>query len=254
MFIRIQSKLKRFLLVGLTGFFFFLPRVDFTPILYAHPLEGIHHLLGKKDAVVIASPQGQTIFEINPDKNLIPASTLKIFTSLVALHYLGPDYRFPTEFYLSPDNHLKIKGYGDPLLISETLPDIAHKLSPLLSRYNDLELDDAFFFNPIHVPGTSPTYQPYDAPNGALCVNFNTVNFKRSNHRYISAEKQTPLLPFVAERIKASSLDYGRIILTHRNNESTLYAGHLFKYFLAQAGIESSGGIKIGRVQKEHDR
>lgn len=254
MFIRILLKLTRVLLVGLTGFFFCLIRVDCTPILYAYPLDGIHHLIGEKDAVVIASPQGKTIFEINPDKNLIPASTLKIFTALVALHYLGPDHRFPTEFYLSPDNNLKIKGYGDPLLISETLPDIVHKLSPRLEKYNDLELDDAFFLNPIQVPGTSPTYQPYDAPNGALCVNFNTVNFKRSNHAYISAEKQTPLLPFVAERVKASCLDSGRIILSSRNNESTLYAGHLFNYFLAQAGIGSDGGIKIGRVQKQQDR
>ena len=244
----------RTLSVGLTGFFFYLIQVGCTPILYAYPLDGIQHLLGKKDAVIIASPQGKTIFEINPDKNLIPASTLKIFTSLVALYYLGPDYRFQTEFYLSPDNNLKIKGYGDPLLISETLPGIAKTLSTSLSRFNDLELDDAFFLNPIHIPGTSPTYQPYDAPNGALCVNFNTVNFKRSDDTYVSAEDQTPLLPFVAERIKASSLNYGRIILTSRNNESTLYAGHLFKYFLNQAGIESNGDIKIGSVQKQHDR
>lgn len=240
--------------MGLIGLFFYLGLGGGMPLLYAFPLEGIRQLLGKEDAVIITSPRGKTIFEINPDKNLIPASTLKIFTSLVALYYLGADYRFQTEFYLGPDNNLKIKGYGDPLLISETLLDIAHKLSPQIVGYNDLELDDAFFLNPIHIPGTSPTYQPYDAPNGALCVNFNTVNFKRSNDTYVSAEDQTPLLPFVAERIKASSLNYGRIILTSRNHESTLYAGHLFKYFLNGAGVESSGDVKIGRVQKQYDR
>jgi D-alanyl-D-alanine carboxypeptidase/D-alanyl-D-alanine-endopeptidase (penicillin-binding protein 4) len=241
-------------MIGLAGLFFCLSPVGGMPLLYAYPLDGIQQLLGKEDAVIIASPQGKTIFEKNPDKNLIPASTLKIFTSLVALYFLGSDYRFQTEFYLGPDNNLKIKGYGDPLLISETLLDIANKLSRRVVSYNDLELDDAFFLNPIHIPGTSPTYQPYDAPNGALCVNFNTVNFKRYNETYVSAENQTPLLPFVVERIKASSLNYGRIILTSRNNESTLYAGHLFKYFLSEAGVESNGDIKIGRVQKQHDR
>lgn len=254
MLTRIMLKRLRVLSIGLTGLFFYLSQVGGMPLLYAYPSDGIQQLLGKEDAVIIASPQGKIIFEKNPDKNLIPASTLKIFTSLVALYYLGSDYRFQTEFYLGPDNNLKIKGYGDPLLISETLVDIAHKLSPRVIRYNDLALDDTFFLNPIHIPGTSPTYQPYDAPNGALCVNFNTVNFKRSNDTYVSAEDQTPLLPFVAERIKASSLNYGRIILTSRNNESTLYAGHLFKYFLNGAGIESNGDIKIGRVQKQHDR
>jgi len=254
MFIRIKFKMVRVLSIGLTGFLFYLIQAGGTPILYASSSGAIRHLLGQEDAVTIVSPQGQTIFEKNPDKNLIPASTLKIFTSLAALYYLGSDYRFQTEFYLGPDNNLKIKGYGDPLLISETIPGIAAELAPHLSGYNDLELDDAFFLNPIPIPGTSPTYQPYDAPNGALCVNFNTVNFKRSGDTVVSAENQTPLLPFVAARIKASSLNNGRIILSSRNNESTLYAGHLFKYFLTQAGIESNGGIKIGRVQKQHDR
>lgn len=247
-------KMIRVLAIGLTGLLFYLIPVGPAPILYASASDNIQPLLGQADAVIVASPRGQTIFEKNTDKNLIPASTLKIFTSLAALNYLGSDYRFQTEFYLDPDNNLKIKGYGDPLLISEILPHIAAELAPHLAGYNDLELDDAFFLNPIHIPGTSPTYQPYDAPNGALCVNFNTVNFKRNGATVVSAEKQTPLLPFVADRIKASSLDSGRIILTGRNHESTLYAGHLFKYFLTQAGIKSNGGIKIGRVQKQHDR
>jgi len=254
MFARIMLKTTRVRSLGLTGFFSCLVLFGSMPKLYAYPTDGIQHLLGKKDAVIIASPQGKTIFEKNPDTKLIPASTLKIFTSLVAFHYLGPDYRFQTEFYRSPDNNLKIKGYGDPLLISETLPGIATELSQRLTGYHDLVLDDAYFLNPVLVPGTSPTYQPYDAPNGALCANFNTVNFKRSHGTYVSAEDQTPLLPFVTERIKSSSLSYGRIILSSRNNESTLYAGHLFKYFLNGAGIESGGGIKIGRVHKQSDR
>jgi len=254
MFIRILTTITPVLQIGLTGLLFFLFQAVGPQSLYASPLDDIQRLLGKKDAVVIASPQGESIFEINPDKNLIPASTLKIFTALVALHYLGPDYRFRTELYMSPDNHLKIKGYGDPLLISEILPGIASELSRHLASYNELELDDTFFLTPIEIPGTSPTYQPYDAPNGALCVNFNTVNFKRSGDTYVSAEAQTPLLPFVAERIKASSLNYGRIVLTGRNNESTLYAGHLFKYFLSRAGIESEGDIKTGQVHKQEDR
>jgi len=254
MLIRISIKMIRVLLLGLTGILFYLIPAGCTPNLYAYPSGGIQQLIGHEDAVIIASPLGKTIFEKNSKKNLIPASTLKIFTSLVALHYLGPDFLFQTEFYLSPNNTLKIKGYGDPLLISEALPNIADELSHHLSRYHDLELDDAFFLTPIQIPGTSPTFQPYDAPNGALCVNFNTVNFKRSGDTFVSAEKQTPLLPFVAARIKASSLNYGRIVLTGHNHENTLYAGHLFKYFLAQAGIEANGNIKIGRVQKQHDR
>ena len=43
----------------------------------------------------------------------------------------------------------------------------------------DLVLDDSYFVHPIIIPGRSRSTEPYDAPSGALCVNFNTVFFKR---------------------------------------------------------------------------
>ena len=215
----------------------------------------VQHLIGRKDAVLVASPRGRVLLEKNAGTKLIPASTLKIFTSLVALHYLGPEYRFTTEFYLDRDDNLKIKGYGDPLLLSETLRETAAALSLKIGSFNDLILDDSFFNGQrVRVPGTTPSYQPYDAPNGALCVNFNTVSFKQINNAYVSDEEQTPLLPFVDKRIRASSLVSGRIILSHQKNEATLYAGHLFKYFLTHAGIKSQGEIRLGRVQRHDDR
>jgi D-alanyl-D-alanine carboxypeptidase/D-alanyl-D-alanine-endopeptidase (penicillin-binding protein 4) len=220
----------------------------------AASLSDLKRLVGERDAVLVASPRGQVIWEKNADKNLIPASTLKIFTSLVALHYLGPEYRFTTEFYLDRENNLKIKGYGDPLLLSETLREAAAALAPRLGGFNHLVLDDSFFSGQVRVPGTTPSYQPYDAVNGALCVNFNTVSFKRVNRTYVSDEEQTPLLPFVEDRIKASSLERGRILLSHKENEATLYAGHLIKYFLTQAGTQSRGEIKLGRVHPNEDR
>jgi D-alanyl-D-alanine carboxypeptidase/D-alanyl-D-alanine-endopeptidase (penicillin-binding protein 4) len=222
--------------------------------LHAASLKELQRLIGENDAVLIASPRGEVLFEKNAGKKLIPASTLKIFTSLVALHYLGPEFRFTTEFYLDRDDNLKIKGYGDPLLLSETLREIAIALSPMLGSFNHLILDDSFFSGQVLVPGATPSYQPYDAVNGALCVNFNTVSFKRVNRTYVSDEEQTPLLPFVEKRISASSLERGRIILSHQENEATLYAGHLFKYFLTQAGIKSQGEIRLGHVKQNDDR
>ena len=222
--------------------------------LHAASLKDLQRLVGEKDAVLMASPHGRVLFEKNAGKKLIPASTLKLFTSLVALHYLGPEYRFATEFYLDKENNLKVKGYGDPLLLSETLRDTAVALSPVLGSFNRLILDDSFFTGQLRVPGTTPSYQPYDAVNGALCVNFNTVSFKRVNRAYVSDEEQTPLLPFLEKRIRASSLERGRIILSHRENEATLYAGHLIAYFLTQAGIPSRGEIRLGRVQQNQDR
>ena len=239
-------------------FFCFLHSVQ-AKNLYAQKLDDLNKLIGNQDAILVADPQGRVIFSKNAGIQLVPASILKIFTALVALHYLGPEYRFATEFYQDQDLNLKVKGYGDPLLISEALAEIASDIATRLNSnpngINDLVLDDSYFKTPIIIPGVTSSFEPYDAPTGALCANFNTVNFKRKkNGAFVSAEPQTPLLPFVLLRITASDMDRGRIILSPIKNEITLYAGHLLLYFLKKEGIESNGRIRIGRVRKEVDK
>jgi D-alanyl-D-alanine carboxypeptidase/D-alanyl-D-alanine-endopeptidase (penicillin-binding protein 4) len=225
--------------------------------LMSQELTELHHLIGKEDSILVTNSQEQILLAKNADKKLIPASILKIFTSLVALHYLGEDYRFPTEFYVDEKLNLKIKGYGDPLLISETILKISQVLAVLLKKaqpLNNLILDDSYFSQPLTIPGITSSSQPYDAPNGALCANFNTVNFRRSAQGYVSAETQTPLLPFVIKKIKASKLKKGRIVFSHNKNEIMIYAGKLFQYFLEKQGIRFTGKIKRGRINANTDR
>ncbi len=230
-----------------------------TQHLYAEKLADLNPFIGDRDAILVADPQGRIVFSKNADLQLVPASTLKIFTALVALHYLGPDYRFVTEFYQDHHSNLKVKGYGDPLLISEALAGIALDLTSIpgieFNHINDIVLDDSYFKTPIAIPGVNLSNEPYDAPIGALCVNFNTVNFKRSpNGIFVSAEPQTPLLPFVQEKIDASQLDHGRILLSSQRNENTLYSGHLLLYFLKKEAIQFDGRIRTGKVQKDNDK
>ena len=227
-----------------------------SPLL-AQKLPELDRFIGTQDAILVSDPQGQILFSKHAEKKLIPASTLKIFTSLVALHFLGSDYRFPTEFYLDEHSNLKIKGYGDPLLISEVVAKISQILAILLRNtqpMNDLVLDDTYFKQPLTVPGITSSPQPYDAPNGALCVNFNTVNFERKAEGYVSAEPQTPLLPYVIEKIKALKLNRGRIVFSHNKNEITIYAGELFRYFLQNEGIRFKGKVKLGRINNRNDK
>jgi D-alanyl-D-alanine carboxypeptidase/D-alanyl-D-alanine-endopeptidase (penicillin-binding protein 4) len=227
-----------------------------SPLL-AQKLPELDRFIGTQDSILVSDPQGQILFSKHAEKKLIPASTLKIFTSLVALHFLGNDYRFPTEFYLDEHSNLKIKGYGDPLLISEVVAKISQILAILLRNtqpMNDLVLDDTYFKQPLTVPGITSSPQPYDAPNGALCVNFNTVNFERKAEGYVSAEPQTPLLPYVIEKIKALKLNRGRIVFSHNKNEITIYAGELFRYFLQNEGIRFKGKVKLGRIHNRNDK
>jgi len=221
----------------------------------SHPVvlqtTNLQTLLGPLDGAIVVNPQGKVIFSHHADQKRIPASTLKILTSLVALHYLGEDYRFKTEFYLDGASNLKVKGYGDPMLISEVLMDMVDQLSSHIDSavLQNLILDDTYFAAPLNIPGVTSSAEPYDAPNGALCVNFNTVYFTRNQKgRYVSAEPQTPLLPFVMPRIKASGLTSGRIMFSNNRKEATLYAGHLLNYFLNEKGVGLNGLIQTGQV------
>jgi serine-type D-Ala-D-Ala carboxypeptidase/endopeptidase (penicillin-binding protein 4) len=74
---------------------------------------------------IIDADSGKTVFEYNPDKSLIPASTLKIVTSSASLEMLGPEYTFRTSIgYTGSLNRrsgkligdIIIKGGGDPAL------------------------------------------------------------------------------------------------------------------------------------------
>jgi len=210
--------------------------------------------IGADDAIIVSDPDGKIFIEKNADRKLIPASTLKLLTSLSVLHHLGPSYRFSTEFYIDKNLNLKIKGYGDPLLTSEFIIEIAKALSMKLKYINDVIVDDTYFKNPTVIPGVTKSLEPYDSPNGALCVNFNTVSFRYSKGKFISAERQTPLLPFAIKKINKTSARKGRILLTSDQNEIALYAGHLISYFLEKEGIKRRGKIRVGVVDTKTDR
>lgn len=178
----------------------------------------------------------------------IPASTLKILTSLVALERLGRDYRFATHFFIDKKNNLFIKGYGDPTLTSEVVLKIGHILAGKgVRQLSAIYLDaDSFALNGQKAAEENSA-NPYDAPNGALAVNFNAVPVQIGKDlRITSGEPQTPLLSLMGEA--AENLSSGR----HRINVNTLpsqgqltpalrYAGELFFTLFRQAGIKVSG-------------
>jgi len=223
---------------------FLLPLVLWPVSATADSLSRLSALLGENDAMTVADKEGRILFSKNAHRLLVPASTLKILTSLVAIHHLGPDHRFETRFYLDGDNNLTMKGFGDPLLISEVLDRIAMTLKGKVGTVRDILLDDTYFNAPLTIPGVSTTAQPYDAPNGALCANFNTVSFRRENGRYVSDEPQTPFLPFVLAKIKKTGLAKGRITFSHESGETTRYAGLLLRHFLERLGVSVTGRVK----------
>jgi len=222
--------------------------------LYAASLYGLDPLIGKQDAVLVADNHGNILFSKHENTPLIPASTLKILTAFLALRHLGSDYRFHTDFYLDDENRLIAQGFGDPFLVSESLSVIAKTLANQLRSIHGILLDDTYFSNPLEIPGISDSFEPYDAPNGALCVNFNTVFFQRAGSRFVSAEPQTPLLPMVMSRILNSRKDKGRIVLSNKQGEAVLYTGRMLRHFLEKEGITVTGNVETGRADPARNR
>jgi serine-type D-Ala-D-Ala carboxypeptidase/endopeptidase (penicillin-binding protein 4) len=78
---------------------------------------------GQWGVLAISTARGDTLFALNPDEPLTPASNQKLFTSAGALFHLGPGFRFPT--FLLADGpvengvlhgNLILYGTGDPAL------------------------------------------------------------------------------------------------------------------------------------------
>jgi len=197
----------------------------------------VYRHIGPQDALILAGPDNSWLLHKNADRKLIPASTLKLVSALAVMDVLGRDYRFETHLYAGPKNAVTIKGFGDPLLISEIVTDMVAAIRRA-ARQHDLQIqrlyvDDTYFKKPIIIPGTAPSIQPYDAPVGAFCVNFNTVDYRIVNGSIRSAEPQTPLLPFAEQLIRRnSSRNADRIVLSHDNEAIAFYGAHLVAYFL----------------------
>ena len=204
------------------------------------------------DSFLVATPEGKVLFEKNATKQRVPASTLKVLTALTVLDHFGPSHRFRTGFYMDSAGNLKIKGYGDPLLISEVLHHIAIILARKIDSFRNIILDNTYFSSRIMVPGCDNTTNPYDAPIGALCANFNTVAFKRKkNGRIYSTESQTPMIPFMVNQIRAQGLKSGRRTFTHNSKEAALYVGELLRHMLKKSGVKMQGEIYFGSVSPE---
>ncbi len=204
--------------------------------------------VSSQEALLVAGPEGHIIYSKNETRKYVPASTLKILTGLAAIHHLGESYRFHTEFYQDHDRNLKVKGYGDPLLISEVWQEIAQALASRLESVNDLVLDDTYFADET-IPGVGSSTNPYDAPNGALCANFNTVFFKRDDRgRIVSAEPQTPMTPLALKKIRLLGLKKGRYTFSHQGHEAARHAGELLAHFLEEAGKACQGEVRAGAV------
>jgi serine-type D-Ala-D-Ala carboxypeptidase/endopeptidase (penicillin-binding protein 4) len=85
---------------------------------------------GTWGAMVVSLTRGDTLYAENAGEEMMPASTMKLFTSAIALERFGPNYQFSTDALrdgqVGPDGtlngNLYIRGDGDPALSGKFLP------------------------------------------------------------------------------------------------------------------------------------
>ncbi|MEP6764628.1 MAG: D-alanyl-D-alanine carboxypeptidase/D-alanyl-D-alanine-endopeptidase [Gemmatimonadaceae bacterium] len=85
---------------------------------------GSHTHNGSWGAMVISLTRGDTLFALNPDGPYVPASTMKLFTTALALDKLGADHVFSTDVLrdgpMEKDGvvhgNIILRGDGDPSL------------------------------------------------------------------------------------------------------------------------------------------
>jgi D-alanyl-D-alanine carboxypeptidase/D-alanyl-D-alanine-endopeptidase (penicillin-binding protein 4) len=146
--------------------------------------------------LVTSVTRGDTLFSVQPDVPLVPASTLKMYTAALALDRLGPDWRFRTEVLrdgpLEADGtvrgNLVMRGDGDPAFSRRFHPGIDYG-APIrhladrvvaagVKRVTGAVVADASAFEARTIPdGWLSRYagSGYAAPFGALSLNENIV-------------------------------------------------------------------------------
>ncbi len=203
----------------------------------------------------VADSSGSMVESCHPDQQFIPASTIKIITAYASLKILGEAYRFSTLFFWDKEHNLYIKGFGDPLLLSEDVAEItaALQLQGITELHHIFIDNSAYALDGRLPPGSEASENPYDAPVGATAVNFNSMAIVVDKQgRVHSGEEQTPTLPFMAELAQGKRAGTYRLNICSKGCQpETVVARHsaeLFTSFLTLAGISVTGSHGIRRV------
>ena len=157
----------------------------------AKKLDSIRRRFGLRRAIGVVVKDmttGATVYEHNPNKMFVPASGMKLAIMGASLHYLGPNYRFKTEFLVDgplEDGVVKgnvyVHGSGDPSLTSHEMDYIAVSLAErgLRAIDGDIVLDDSFFDDRLRGPASYDNILKQGLPiQSALSYNFNLVEIK----------------------------------------------------------------------------
>lgn len=138
---------------------------------------------------VVAVDDGEVLVSWQPDRPLVPASTMKVLTSAAALSVLGPAHQFPTDVYATAplvdgviEGDLVIVGHGDPTYTEEKVWRLLRDLQTdgLVRVTGDVLLDDTYFDEDPLIPGWDSAHDLAEGPSyfagiGAIPLGFGST-------------------------------------------------------------------------------
>ncbi|HKW87636.1 MAG TPA: D-alanyl-D-alanine carboxypeptidase/D-alanyl-D-alanine-endopeptidase [Candidatus Acidoferrales bacterium] len=188
-------------------------------------------------ALIVDADTGKTVFELNAEKYFTPASNTKLFTTILALATLGPDYRFRTTIETSGPIDSAGRLRGDLILVGRGDPDFSNRKMPFDAKNpidgppdkpvadladaivgkgvkeidGDIVADDGYFpYAPYPegwAVGDVPFY--YGAPISAICLDDNSLDLKVTPGDHVGAPAWITVEPWPGYDVYAYSVTTG---------------------------------------------
>lgn len=175
---------------------------------------------------------GEVLAELNPDLPLIPASTVKVATAIVALDVLGPEHRFETDLLIDGTvrdgvltGDLILRGGGDPVLDVADLLELAVKLKTRGIRAVDgrFLIDDSALPRLSEIEPTQPPEAAYNPGIGALSLANNRVRLAWRGGGRVDASTLPPLEEAAFEPASPARLPPGGIGLKQADDDIVVW-------------------------------
>jgi len=200
-----------------------------------------HLNLAKKDHIgvkVVSLKNNKVLYTKNDTQQFIPASAMKLITSIAGLNFLGPDYQFVTTLTTNGtikntvlEGDICLKGSGDPSLTTQDI----HALVRLLKEkgitriQGNIIIDPSVFDAELYAPLCTYINTEWRSPVGATLPTAG-INV---NHNYILKTRRAITNPthYAGEQLyralKKRGIHVKRTLTIKKTTYTTILASHV---------------------------
>ena len=224
---------------------------------------------GRTSIYVADAATGETLFAVEPDRPVNPASNVKLLSTAAALDLLGADYRYPTRVIGTPADSagvvhggVYLRGSYDPTLTGAGVRELGAQLAASGVRRvdGDVVIGDVGTRDGLYRAGVSVTITAGALGKPAVATLPAGYDLVEVDVRATKTRKKRGSLQF---RQESFTDDDGharvRLIVSGpigRNRSAEHYisfdtlrahhAAHLLRASLRQAGVEVTGDVRVG--------